>query len=170
MTSSRSRKGKAGSSQAGASSAEEAADVASVDPTAAAAPPASAIVPGPSNSGSGLNILIAIVPLLPSVALFMQLRDADIDVPASDKSLPLYHQLSTRMQLIASAAIAVGGFLATSSLVPVIAEYTRRKGLCGKDLCKRGLFADEKDMYVSTLLNPLSLCHLSLNSSIYYIL
>jgi hypothetical protein len=50
------------------------------------------------------------------------------------------------MQLAASAVIAIGGFFTTSSLVPVIAEYTRRKGLCGKDLCKRGLFADEKEM------------------------
>jgi hypothetical protein len=96
------------------------------------------------STSSWFNTIISLVPLLPSAFIFLRLRDGDI--PTADAPVPFHHQLSTRMQLAASAVIAIGGFLTTSSLVPVIAEYTRRKGLCGKDLCKRGLFADEKDM------------------------
>lgn len=106
---------------------------------------ASAGDPGDSKSTSSWsNTMIALVPLLPSVFIFLRLHDGA--VTAADTSAPVYHHLSTRMQLAASAVIAIGGFFTTSSLVPVIAEYTRRKGLCGKDLCKRGLFADEKEM------------------------
>ena len=76
------------------------------------------------------NVLLAALPLLPSVYLSSQLRDVD-----------------TRNQLFKSAFIGCAAFFLTQYLVPIIAEYTKKKGLSGKDLCKRGLSADEKEMY-----------------------
>jgi hypothetical protein len=82
------------------------------------------------------NALLAIVPLLPSVYLSSQLRDVD-----------------TRNQLFKSALIGCAAFMLTQYLVPIVAEYTKKKGLSGKDLCKRGLTADEKDMYIFCMVN-----------------
>ena len=49
-------------------------------------------------------------------------------------------------QLLAYVIVAFLGYLATSSLVPKIKVYTLRKGICGKDLGKRGSSIADKDV------------------------
>ncbi|KAG7351665.1 glycosyl transferase family protein [Nitzschia inconspicua] len=48
------------------------------------------------------------------------------------------HDAATKTQLLAYVTLAVSAFLMTNSLVPHIQQYTLRKGICGKDLGKRG--------------------------------
>lgn len=42
------------------------------------------------------------------------------------------------IQLIAYLCVGIIGYYTTSKLVPNIKQYTLRKGICGKDLGKRG--------------------------------
>jgi hypothetical protein len=49
-------------------------------------------------------------------------------------------------QLLAYLGIGVFGFILTNKLVPHIKEYTLRKGICGKDLGKRGTSLAEKPL------------------------
>ena len=48
--------------------------------------------------------------------------------------------------IIASISVSVGGFYVTSCLVPVIAEYTHKKGLTGKDMGKKGTILESHDV------------------------
>jgi hypothetical protein len=41
-------------------------------------------------------------------------------------------------QLFAYVGMAIFGFVVTDRLIPNIQQYTLRKGICGKDLGKRG--------------------------------
>jgi UDP-N-acetylglucosamine--dolichyl-phosphate N-acetylglucosaminephosphotransferase len=70
------------------------------------------------------NTAIALVPLLPAMVL-LTVRCADLE-PAVKYILGI------------SFLIAVFGFGLCNSLIPVVAEYTLKKGLCGKDLGKKG--------------------------------
>jgi hypothetical protein len=47
-------------------------------------------------------------------------------------------------QLLAYVGMSIFGFFLTNQLVPHIKEYTLRKGICGKDLGKRGTPLAEK--------------------------
>jgi hypothetical protein len=75
------------------------------------------------------NLFLAVVPLVPSLLIFL-------NIPASDVKLKLFK----------AVGVGIGGFLTTSYLIPIISEYTKKKGLSGKDLCKKGLSSEEKDM------------------------
>lgn len=73
------------------------------------------------------KFLLAISPLIPSVICFLLtvLKDDEIFV-----NIVLY-----------SIAISILGFVSTSALIPLIAEYTLKKGICGKDLGKKVRFS-----------------------------
>ena len=49
-------------------------------------------------------------------------------------------------QLLAYVIVAAFGYFATNSLVPKIKTYTLRKGICGKDLGKKGSSIADKDV------------------------
>ena len=49
-------------------------------------------------------------------------------------------------QLLVYLFIAIFGYWATDRLVPVIKMYTLKKGISGKDLCKRGTALEDKDV------------------------
>lgn len=49
-------------------------------------------------------------------------------------------------QLLVYVFIALFGYWATDRLVPVIKMYTLKKGISGKDLCKRGTALEDKDV------------------------
>jgi hypothetical protein len=53
-------------------------------------------------------------------------------------------------QLMAYVVVAVFGFVVTDRLIPNIQQYTLRKGICGKDMGKRGTPLAETPMYVLT--------------------
>ena len=52
--------------------------------------------------------------------------------------------LTVSSQLLAYLVMGVFGFILTNKLIPNIQEYTLRKGICGKDLGKRGTPLAEK--------------------------
>eukprot|EP01041_Mallomonas_annulata_P000831 gene831-1618_t len=51
-----------------------------------------------------------------------------------------------RNTVLLSTSFAVIGFILTNSLVPVVAQYTLRRGICGRDLCKKGTRSESKDI------------------------
>lgn len=75
------------------------------------------------------DYLLALLPLVPSAILASTITN-----------LPIIHML------IASLAISVGGCCLTNYLVPVIAEYTLKRGLTGKDMGKKGTLRESKDV------------------------
>lgn len=84
---------------------------------------------GVQRPASKMDIALAVLPLLPSAwAMYM--------APYNDMKLRLYISL----------LISTGGYLLTSALVPVISEYTLRRGMCGKDLGKKGSPDESKDV------------------------
>lgn len=76
-----------------------------------------------------LDSIRSILPLAPSIILFFLLEDNVL-----------------RNVIFFSGAIAIGGFLSTSYLIPVVAQYTLRRGICGRDLCKKGTRNESKDI------------------------
>jgi UDP-N-acetylglucosamine--dolichyl-phosphate N-acetylglucosaminephosphotransferase len=75
------------------------------------------------------DYLLALLPLVPSAIL-----------AATITNLPIIHML------IASLAISIGGCCLTNYLVPVIAEFTLKRGLTGKDMGKKGTLRESKDI------------------------
>mmetsp|Transcript_7114 Transcript_7114/g.15545 ORF Transcript_7114/g.15545 Transcript_7114/m.15545 type:complete len:464 (-) Transcript_7114:42-1433(-) len=56
------------------------------------------------------------------------------------------HSPPVGSQLLAYVIVAAFGYFATNSLVPKIKAYTLRKGICGKDLGKKGSSIADKDI------------------------
>ena len=87
------------------------------------------------------DVLLAAVPLsLPLWLCFRLLRNPVSIVRGvieqSKGNAGDHHNIDE--QLIAYMFMAVLGYFATTKLVPQIKQYTLRKGICGKDLGKRG--------------------------------
>jgi poly-beta-hydroxyalkanoate depolymerase len=70
------------------------------------------------------------------------LRGEHGDSDGSDRTV------AVSVQLLAYMVMAGAAYLATVQLVPNIQQYTLRKGICGKDLGKRGTAVADKPMYV----------------------
>ena len=75
------------------------------------------------------DILFLALPLFPSLTIIPYIQD--------------YNAVHT---IGISIAIAVSAFVMTTSLVPVVSEYTLKRGLCGKDLGKKGTMSESKDI------------------------
>ena len=107
------------------------------------------------------NYILAILPLtLPGWYLIDQLDDpigvlgrwfqfflTNSSSSSSDTTtdlLPTPPPPPVGSQLLAYAVMSLGGFVVTNHLIPHIQEYTLRKGICGKDLGKRGTPMGEK--------------------------
>ena len=73
--------------------------------------------------------LLAVLPLLPSAYVLWIIQDNVIQI-----------------KICMSVVISVLGFLATSRLITIVAEYTLRKGLSGKDMGKKGSSSESKDI------------------------
>ena len=76
-----------------------------------------------------VDTLLALIPLLPSVALFFYLGAPQ-------------HQYKVGV----SVAISLCGFALTSLVIPIVSDYTLRKGLSGKDLGKKGSPGESQDI------------------------
>lgn len=79
--------------------------------------------------GSLLGFLMVTAPLLPSVILFRQIEDS-----------------TTRNEILASAGLGLLGYMATLFVLPTFTPFLARRGLTGKDLCKKGTPSAEKPM------------------------
>lgn len=79
----------------------------------------------------------AALALLPSVAVVLRMEDAQLQLAIAGR-----------------AAVGVAGFLVTYWLIPVVSQYTLRKGLSGKDLGKR--YTASKDTAIPEALGIVS--------------
>lgn len=67
------------------------------------------------------DYILAVLPLIPSLYLILNIADWNVKYP-----------------ILISLGIAIISYFCTISLIPVIAEYTLKRRLCGKDLGKKG--------------------------------
>lgn len=100
----------------------------------------------------------AILPLIPPAWLLLRLLDNPIPIVMGWIDLLFTERLeegtpreippapTVGSQLLAYLAMAIFGYVATYRLVPNIKIYTLRKGICGKDLGKRGTAMADKEM------------------------
>jgi UDP-N-acetylglucosamine--dolichyl-phosphate N-acetylglucosaminephosphotransferase len=75
------------------------------------------------------NYVLAILPLVPCALIGFSITD-----------------YAANQMIIASFAISVGGFYLVNCLVPIVAEYTYKRGLTGKDLGKKGTRRESIDV------------------------
>ena len=113
-------------------------------------------------SAKARDALLSILPFLPAGFLLVDLLDNPLPIvqnwltyALSGEWVGISLERSTTekvnappvgSQLLAYVIVAFFGYLATSSLVPKIKVYTLRKGICGKDLGKRGSSIADKDV------------------------
>jgi hypothetical protein len=98
------------------------------------------------------NTFLALVPLVPAAFLALSLVDNPLKIlerwltnPWKNReNIPEIPPVSS--QLLAYLLIGIAGYFMTNKLVPRIKQYTLRKGICGKDLGKRGTSNADKDV------------------------
>jgi hypothetical protein len=83
--------------------------------------------------------LLVFAPLLPVLVAAWQL------MKSSNNDAEL------RQQLLASFGLSLLGFAGTVALVPEFTKFLSKKGLTGKDLCKKGMEGGDRPMLVSQL-------------------
>eukprot|EP00953_Heterococcus_sp_UTEX-ZZ885_P040809 20854-Heterococcus_DN1.PRE.1 len=86
--------------------------------------------------------LLVSAPLLPVLAAAWQLMQSS----NNDAEL--------RQQLLASFGLSLLGFAATVALVPEFTKFLSKKGLTGKDLCKKGMEGGERPIPEATGVIP----------------
>ena len=74
------------------------------------------------------DLLFVALPLLPSLIVIWGLLHED-----------RVHLDAIKPQLVTSCGISLLGYGLTSALIPLIATYTLKRGICGKDLGKKGV-------------------------------
>lgn len=94
-----------------------------------------------SSSSSIQNLILAILPLVPSIYIFCLLNDDTKD--DEDKG---EERTTLQLTLLKSVLISVVGFFFTIQLIPVVGEYTKKCGMSGKDLGKKGTPDENKDI------------------------
>ena len=77
--------------------------------------------------------ILTILPLVPSIVLLLQLTLST-------------NNFKNNHELLIYAIMACIGYICTNKLIPIISNYTLRKGICGKDLGKRGTIHSDKLM------------------------
>ena len=75
------------------------------------------------------NVALSVFPLVPSIVAFYHIENPEV-----------------QRVYVVSVLVSLCGFLLTTTLVPVMAEYTAKKGLSGKDLGKRGTAQEDKQV------------------------
>jgi hypothetical protein len=91
---------------------------------------------------------LALLPLIPPLVLLVTLLENPLALEWNFANLASFLSSSSSVgaQLVAYLVVAAFGFTATTTLVPHIQQYTLRKGICGKDLGKRGTPLEDRDM------------------------
>ena len=84
-----------------------------------------------------LHVALCLLPLLPSLWVLSHVLSANFaSYSFSDKSTSVL--TSTGAQLLLFTVLGVLGYLVTNHLIPSIKCYMIRRGICGKDLGKKG--------------------------------
>ena len=78
---------------------------------------------------SAFTTVTFLLPLLPSAIIFTLIENQDI-----------------RINVCISAAISMAGYLTTTSVIPVVAKFTLKRNICGKDLGKKGTARESMDV------------------------
>lgn len=76
-----------------------------------------------------LNIIFSIIPLIPSFILFYNINNIII-----------------KYSIIKSFLVSLTGYILTINLIPIISEYTKKCGMSGKDLGKKGTINENDDI------------------------
>jgi len=89
-------------------------------------------------------LILSIVPLLPPTYILYQILSNDFNRIArttdSDSSS------SVGAQLLLFLALGILGHVGTYKLIPNIKYYMLKRGICGKDLGKKGTKSEDDDM------------------------
>jgi hypothetical protein len=96
------------------------------------------------SSSSIQNLILAILPLLPSVYIFSLLHQSPTSQTEEDENH--HHRTHLQLTLLKSVLISFVGFFLTVQLIPVVGEYTKKCGMSGKDLGKKGTPDENKDI------------------------
>ena len=88
--------------------------------------------------------MLVCIPLAPSAWVMYKIISNDMDTDGNAPSS------SVGAQLLLFYALGVLGYLGTYRLVPNIKYYMLKRGICGKDLGKKGTERENEDMYVCT--------------------
>lgn len=100
---------------------------------------------------TSMNSFLACIPLIPPGVLLLRLIGNPVNVvlrwlsarrSQDDDGTPP----PVASQLLAYLLVSILGYMATYRLVPSIKQYTLRKGICGKDIGKKGTSIADKDM------------------------
>ena len=76
-----------------------------------------------------IDYILAAIPLFPSLVLLTNIQNAFV------------------LKIIFSSVIlSIIAFLTSNSLIPVVSGYTMKRGLCGKDLGKKGSSLENNDI------------------------
>jgi len=90
-------------------------------------------------------LLLSIVPLLPPIYILYQILSNDFNritrTTDSDSS-----SSSVGAQLVLFLALGILGHVGTYKLIPNIKYYMLKRGICGKDLGKKGTKSEDDDM------------------------
>ena len=88
-------------------------------------------------------LVLSIVPLLPPIYILYQILSNDFNRIARtvDSS-----SSSVGAQLVLFLALGILGHAGTYKLIPNIKYYMLKRGICGKDLGKKGTKSEDDDM------------------------
>ena len=87
-------------------------------------------------------LILSIVPLLPPIYILYQILSNDFNrTTDSDSS-----SSSVSAQLVLFLALGILGHVGTYKLIPNIKYYMLKRGICGKDLGKKGTKSEDDDM------------------------
>jgi hypothetical protein len=91
-------------------------------------------------SNSIQNLILAIIPLVPSVYVFSLLHQSNEDDQSTRSKTNL------QLTLLKSVLISIVGYFLTVQLIPIVGEYTKKSGMSGKDLGKKGTPDENNDI------------------------
>jgi hypothetical protein len=85
------------------------------------------------------QITLCVIPILPSLWVLAKLLFNDVNSTSGAAT-------STAAQLLLFSGLGVLGYLLTNRLVPSIKYYMIKRGICGKDLGKKGSQSEDVDV------------------------
>jgi len=92
-------------------------------------------------------LILSIVPLLPPIYILNQILSNDFNRIANNTSHNADSSSSSvGAQLILFLALGILGHMGTYKLIPNIKYYMLKRGICGKDLGKKGTKSEDDDM------------------------
>jgi len=91
-------------------------------------------------------LILSIVPLLPPIYILHQILSNDFNRIADTNYYADSSSSSVGAQLVLFLALGILGHVGTYKLIPNIKYYMLKRGICGKDLGKKGTKSEDDDM------------------------